>query len=114
MATLAVNSISRSGGGGFGYLAAAAGGDSFRPGGETFLCILNNGGSSITVTFVTPGQAIPDLTIGNLAVSVPAGSERMIGPIRPELFADPSDGLVDITYSGVTSVFVAAMNLTLP
>jgi hypothetical protein len=65
----------------------------------------------ITVTVLTPGndkygQARPDI-----AVAVPATTgERLIGPFPADL-ADPADGLVAITYSGVTSLTVAAVTL---
>ncbi len=50
-----------------------------------------------------------------MSVSVPATTgDRMIGPLPAEHFADPSDGLAAITYSGVTSVTVAAVQVTKP
>jgi hypothetical protein len=67
----------------------------------------------ITVTVVTPrtdpesGQSIADVS-----VSVPATTgDRMIGPFPAHSFADPTDGLADITYSSATSVTVAVFKL---
>jgi len=91
------------------YTAAAGGGDKIAPDGRTFLHVKNGGGSSITVTIDVPGttygQNNPDVP-----VTVPNAGERMIGPIPPEI-ANPSDGLVAIAYSAVTSVTVAAVRV---
>lgn len=88
--------------------AAAGGGDTVAPNDRLFLWVKNASGSPITVTVVVPGtyfgQALPDV-----AVSVPATTgERMIGPLDSRL-ADPSTGVISITYSAVTSVTVAAV-----
>jgi hypothetical protein len=88
--------------------AAAGGGDKVRPdaGDRTFLWVKNGGGSSITVTVAVPGstygQANPDV-----AETVDASGEALIA--IPHAVADPTTGLADITYSGVTSVTVAAV-----
>lgn len=76
-----------------------------------WLHLKNGGGAPITVTIVTPGEVLPDLPVADLAVSVPAGGERLIGPLPAPYFADPADNLVDVTYSAVTSVTVAAFRL---
>lgn len=95
------------------YVAAAGGGDKLAPGGRTFLHAKNGSGGSITVTVVTPGEAIEDVAITDLAVAIPAGQERMIGPLPGSQFGDPADsGLASITYSGVTSLTVAALELS--
>lgn len=90
------------------FQAAAGGGDKIPPNDNGYLHVKNGGGSSINVTVVVPGntqfaQAQPDVV-----VAVPAGADRIIGPF-PAVLADPADGLVAITYSGVTSVTVAAI-----
>lgn len=70
---------------------------------DATLHAINGSGGSITVTVAVPGsrygQANPDI-----AVAIPAGEERMI-KLLPD-FAD-SDGDIDISYSGVTSLTVA-------
>jgi hypothetical protein len=94
----------------FTAAAASGGGDTVDPtGGDVVLHYINGSGGAITVTVVRPGTeygvANPDPT-----VSVGAGATKMIGPI-PDEFADPDTGLVSITYSGVTSLTVAAVRL---
>jgi hypothetical protein len=90
--------------------AAAGGGDTVSPSDRTFLWVKNASGSPITVTVVVPGvyfgQNLPDS-----GVSVPATTgERMIGPLDQRL-ADPTTQVVGITYSGVTSLTVAAVRI---
>lgn len=86
------------------YGAATAGGDTIGVTPNGVLRVRNGGGSSITVTVVTPGntrygQADPDIP-----VAVAAGTEKAIGPFAPEL---ATDGIISVTYSGVTTVTVA-------
>lgn len=93
------------------YAAAAGGGDTFEPlRGQAYnLHVKNGGGSSVTVTVDDPTSVGPTGAAAfnpDLAVSVPAGQERMI-LIDANRHQDPADDLVDITYSGVTSVTVA-------
>lgn len=95
------------------YAAAAGGGDTCDPGSRTFLHVKNGGGAGITVTLTTPGQKA-GLAIADPAITVPAGGERMIGPLDAPTFADPTTGKVGIAYSGVTTVTVAAFNLVEP
>jgi hypothetical protein len=114
MATLATQSIKRAGLSP-AYAAAAGGGDQFTPGRNTFLHVKNGGGAPITVTVVTPGIALADVPIADLAVVVTNAQERMIGPFPPEFFADPAlSGQAAITYSAVTTVTVAAFDLSQP
>jgi hypothetical protein len=94
------------------YAAAAGGGDKFVPGEKTFLHVKNTSGAPITVTLVTPGDK-SGLAIADQTVSVPATTgDRMIGPLKKSLFADPADsGKGSITYSGVTNLTVAVLEL---
>jgi len=112
MATLATQQVVRTGLNP-AYSAAAGGGDRFTPSDTTFLHVKNGSGGALTVTVVTPrtdpgsGQAIADV-----AVSVPATpGERMIGPFPAPSFGAPADGLADITYSGVTSLTIAVIEV---
>ncbi len=114
MATLATQTIRRTGVTP-SYAAAAGGGDQFTPGPRTFLHVKNGGGAPITVTVVTPGSALPDVAVADLAVSVTNAQERMIGPFPPEYFADPAlSGQAAITYSAVTSVTIGVFELSQP
>lgn len=93
------------------YAAAAGGGDTFTPGDDVFLHVKNAGGSPVTVTVVTP-NTVGGLAISDVSVSVPATTgDRMIGPLSRQNFARSSDGLGEITYSGVTSVTVAVVDV---
>jgi hypothetical protein len=87
--------------------AATGGGDTFLPADDVSLVVNNGGGGAITVT-VTTHQTSRGLAIADApaAVSVAAGQRWEFGPFPAELYADPTDGLADIAYSGVTSVTV--------
>ena len=94
------------------YAAANAGGDTFTPGQGVFLEAKNASGAAITVTIVTPGSTSGQ-AIADVAVSVPATTgERKIGPLPGSLFADPATGVGNITYSGVTSLTVAIVDVS--
>lgn len=94
------------------YAAAAAGGDKIAPGPNVFLHVKNTGGSPATVTVDDPNSVGPSGAAQynpDLSVSVPATTgDRMIGPLGSR-FQASTDGLVAITYSGVTGVTVAAI-----
>lgn len=113
MATLTVQEITRA-----GYTvtlaAAAAGGDKMLPGDTNCLRVANGGGGAITVTIVTPNTVADSITQGDLSVSVGAGVTKDIGPLPSYWFGNATDGLADITYSGVTTVTVGAWKLKQP
>lgn len=96
------------------YAAAAGGGDTFTPDADTILHAKNGSGGAITVTIVTPGTGVGGVAISDVAVSVPAGGERMIGPFPAQHFADPTTGQAAVTYSGVTSLTIAALRARTP
>ncbi len=87
------------------YAAAAGGGDKALPGTNNVLRVKNDGVGSITVTLdsVVPSNFGDDV---NPAIAVGAGVEKAILLSPASRFAGP-DGLVSISYSGVTSVTVA-------
>lgn len=83
-------------------VAASGGGDTCAAGDGVFLEVNNGGGSSVTVTLVTPGT-VEGLAVADRPVTIPAG-ERWKIPVG-RIYAK-SDGQADITYSGVTSLTV--------
>jgi hypothetical protein len=116
MATLATQVVNRAGVGPT-YGAAAGGGDAMACGSGMFLHCKNASGAPITVTLVVPSSRTyePNVAITSPAISVPATTgDRMIGPIDAQTFMDPTTGLCTITYSGVTSFTVAAIQLSQP
>ena len=110
MAVLSIQTVTRAGIAPT-YAAAAAGGDKFAPDIDTVLHVKNASAGALTVTVVTPRQTSYGSDIADVAVSVPAAGERLIGPFPTEHFAGTADGLADITYSGVTSLTVAALKV---
>jgi hypothetical protein len=109
MATLTVNQVTP---GGFrddnALVAAAGGGDAFLPSQDTFVRVNNGGGSSITVSFITPGTyGSTGLAIADAGGSVTNAQSRLFGPFPAEVYADPTTGLCTVTYSTNTSVTIA-------
>jgi hypothetical protein len=111
------------------YQAASGAGDATPCFSGLFLHYRNGGGASITVTINVPpaNNYLQAVAIASPVVTIPAGSERMIGPIDRRTFADPlivsninypgptlTGTLASISYSGVTSVTVAAIRLQQP
>ena len=91
------------------YSAAAGGGDSFAVGPNTFLIIRNAGGSPITATVAVPFAAFNGDANAGTPVTVPATTgERWI---RMDPRYAQASGLASVTYSAVTSVTVALVNV---
>lgn len=107
MAQLAVQDVTRTGLSP-AYAAASAGGDTVIPGQDTFIHVKNGGAGATNVT-VNSRQLCNQGFDHDLVVAVPAGGERMIGPIT-DRFKD-TDGLADITYDVVTTVTIAALKI---
>lgn len=91
------------------YVAAGASGDEFANSGRVFLHVKNGGTSPINVTInsQTPCSYGFD---HDVVVAVPNGEDKMIGPFPKARFDDPN-GKVQVTYSSVASVTVAAIEL---
>ena len=90
--------------------SAAGGGDSFSNDENTFFYVANGSGGDITVTFDDTGSVSPTGATAftpDVAVVVTAAESRMIGPFPKARFGSS----VGITYSGVTSLTVAAIKL---
>jgi hypothetical protein len=92
------------------FAAAAGGGDTFPNTGKEILVVKNDSASSITVTIDSQAECSfgfdhdPVITVG-------AGVSREIGPFKPQRYND-ADGMVNVSYSAVTTVTVAVKRLT--
>lgn len=102
---LTVNQISRAGVA-LGPAAANVDGHSLAYSENLILYVANGGGSPITVTIQTPGT-VDSLAIADKTVTVPAGSNRLMGPF-PKAHYRQADGTVYVDFSDVTSVTAAA------
>lgn len=84
---------------------ASAGGDKVSPG--TRLHVHNGGAAPIDVTIATPMVVDGDLALPNRVITVPNGAFpanfRSID-LPAELYRNPSDGMVDLTWSATASV----------
>ena len=88
------------------FVAAAGGGDTVVGGSGVHLLVNNGGGSPITVTLVTPETVEGSLAVADRAITVTNATIREI-PVPSRYTA--ANGEASITYSGVTSVTVAAV-----
>jgi len=113
MAALTVQSISESGLTPT-FSAASAGGDSYANDDRTFLVVKNGGAGSITVTITAQRTSFQlekfgNVTFSNMQITVGAGSEAWIkAPVAP--YSDAS-GKAQVSYSGTSSVTVAAIRM---
>jgi hypothetical protein len=110
MATLSVSALSRSGVDvtiASGLAAATGGGDAFANTGQEYLIINNGDASDHTVTFNIQ-KTTDGVTPTAGAHNVTAGHTMIFGPFPPDIYND-AGGLVQVRYSAVTSVKVAAM-----
>lgn len=77
-----------------------------------FLWVRNADASSRTVTVAVPGSTFEQPNADS-AVVVPAGAERLIGPLTPDL-GFGARSLVAVNYSSVTNVSAAAVRVSNP
>lgn len=91
------------------FAAADVAGDSFANSGRVYLHVKNGGASSITVT-VNSQTACNQGFDHDVAVTVAAAAESQIGPFPKSRF-DDATGKVLVSYSAVTSVTVAAVEV---
>lgn len=87
---------------------AAAAADTIVPSEDVDLFVRNASAGAITVTVVaktTCNQGV----LHDLVVAVPAGGDKLIGPLPPQRFADPATGLASVNYSATASVTVASI-----
>ena len=91
------------------YGEAAVGGDEFVNSGREFIHVKNGHTSPQTVT--VNSQAVCSQGFDHdVAVEILASGERMIGPFPKDRF-DDTGGKVQITYSGVTLLTIAAIQV---
>jgi len=115
MATLATQKVTRAGLVNPTFAACTGGGDRFTPDNNTHLHVKNGSGGALTVTVAATKVPLANMTVTNVAVSVPAGGEARIGPFPYDMFgATDASGLADITYSGVTSLTIAVIQVPEP
>lgn len=107
MATLSPTTVDRSGFDLSGLAAAAGGGDAFATTGQEFFIIKNGDGSDHTVTFAIQ-QKVDGVTPTAAAHTITAGHTKVFGPFPYGIYAD-GNGLVQVTYSAVTTVTVAVV-----
>lgn len=92
------------------FTPASGGGDTIAPDDRTALLVKNGSGSSINVTFTTPGT-VSGLAIADVVLAVAAGATALSPTLTAALFGDPTSGLVSISYSAVTTVTVQAIRV---
>lgn len=110
MATLTVATAIRGLGVDLAGAACAGGGDAFANTGQEVAVIKNASAGSITVTFVT--QATVDtFAVPDLAVVFAAGETRAVGPFPSGIYNDAT-GLLQMTYSGVTTLTAKILKVT--
>lgn len=95
-----------------GFVAAQAGGDHLIPdaGRSVVVLVRNDSAGALTVTVDDPNTSTPAGAKAfdpDVDVSVPAGAERAI--LLDRLRFVDEQGRIDLTYSGVTSLTVAAL-----
>lgn len=94
------------------YASATSTGDTFIADGRTFLHVKNGGGSPVTVTVTAVRASVGlagfgDIPIDDISVSVPATTGDKMIAVDPAGHA--SAGVATVTYSGVTSLTIAAI-----
>ena len=97
------------------YGVTAGGGHTVENNGKVFLHYKNGSGGEITVTITAQTTSVDssvygDLTKANATQLIAASGECFIGPFSPPAYNNSSSQIV-ITYSGVTSLTVAALQL---
>lgn len=89
------------------YNAAAGGGDRVPPG--SLLHVKNANASEVTLTLVTPLVHDGNLAVADRTVAVPPTTGERFVRVPDNTVYRASDGLVDITWSLVTSVTFAVL-----
>lgn len=92
------------------YNPAGAGGDRVPPG--ALLHVKNGNAAALTLTLTTPLVLDGDLTVQDRAISgIPATTgERFVRVPTNEVYRDPADGLVGLSWSVTASVTFAVLS----
>jgi hypothetical protein len=88
------------------YAAVTGGGDACEVGDDIYLHFKNTNAATYTVNLAIPSANSPysGVTYTNTSVTIPATTgDKLIGPISPGLYKDPTTGLCTITYTGTTT-----------
>jgi hypothetical protein len=82
--------------------------DKFTNTGKEFAHVKNGSGSSVTVTFAAAGADEFGIVAAahDVVVTVPAGSDRVVGPFDPHRFNDVN-GQLTVNYSATTTITAA-------
>jgi hypothetical protein len=93
-----------SAGGAVTYQNAQVGGDQFAASADSLLHVRNGSSGDITVTITSQIPCSQGVS-HDMVYTVPANSDRLIGPLDPVRFRD-GNGFVQVHYSAVTTVTV--------
>ena len=108
MATLTIQNITLSGLTP-SFVSAASGGDEFSNNGRTFIYIKNANGATARQVTVTSQTNCNQGFTHDVAVSVPASSEELIGPFANSRFNVA--GVTSVSYDDETDLTIAAIQL---
>lgn len=92
------------------YNAASAGGDRVAPG--SIIHVKNGNAGALTVTFDVVLTLDNDLTVSDRVITgiTAVTGERFIRVPNNQIYADPADGLVKVTWSVTSSVTFAVVS----
>ena len=111
MADLTVRTVSDAGLKDTALAACAALGDSFLNDGKTYLKVVNGAVAAQNVIFVLPGTCDQGEAHTETVV-LDASSTYYLGPFDPKFYNQPSTNKVNITYSAVVTLTIAAYKLS--
>jgi hypothetical protein len=92
------------------FVACTAGGDTVPASDRGAILVKNSSGASITCNVLVPGNTVYGQPQPLVAVVVAAGATTIIGPF-PAGLIDPVTGTVKLTYSAVTTVTIAQIQI---
>ena len=100
------------------FTAAIADGHKVPNNGRMILYVKNADAASRTITVKTPGSVDGNLAIPDRDVAVPAGEERVIGPLDTGVYnmRDDADAVTEremvyVDYSATANVTIAALKI---